>query len=143
MNETYRKALTEKLTELACTLVEVAGLLNSTAAAEITDGTATEAAAESQTAQSAAETEPKAARKPKAKAAEPKASEEQAEAGAAAERTYTYEEVRAALAEKARTGYRAEVKAILTRHGVNQLSEVKDQETFAAIMAEAEEIKVD
>ena len=34
---------------------------------------------------------------------------------------YTYEEARAVLAEKSRTGFRAEVKAILTRHGVTQL----------------------
>ena len=55
---------------------------------------------------------------------------------------YTYEEARAVLAEKSRTGFRAEVKAILTRHGVTQLSDVKDPKTLAAIVAEAEEIKV-
>ena len=56
--------------------------------------------------------------------------------------TYTYEEARAVLAEKSRTGFRAEVKAILTRHGVTQLSDVKDPKVLAAIVAEAEEIKV-
>jgi len=60
----------------------------------------------------------------------------------APEKVYTYEEVRAILAEKSRTGFRAEVKAILTRHGVTQLSDVKDPKTLAAIVAEAEEIKV-
>lgn len=55
---------------------------------------------------------------------------------------YTYEEARAILAEKSRTGFRAEVKAILTRHGVTQLSDVKDPKVLAAIVAEAEEIKV-
>lgn len=62
------------------------------------------------------------------------------EAAPAAEvhETHTYEETRAILAEKARTGFRAEVKAILTSHGVKQLSEVKDPELFAAIIAEAE-----
>lgn len=58
----------------------------------------------------------------------------------APEKTYTYKEVRAILAEKSRTGFRAEVKAILTAHGIQQLSDVKDQETFAAIVKEAEEI---
>ena len=48
--------------------------------------------------------------------------------------------VRAILAEKARTGYRAEVKALLTRHGVSQLSDVTDPREFARIVAEAEEI---
>ena len=57
-------------------------------------------------------------------------------------KVYTYEEVRAILAEKSRTGFRAEVKAILTKHGVAQLSDVKDPNVFAAIVAEAEEIKV-
>ncbi len=55
---------------------------------------------------------------------------------------YTYEEARAVLAEKSRTGFRAEVKAILTRHGVTQLSDVQDPEVLAAIVAETEEIKV-
>ena len=55
-------------------------------------------------------------------------------------KVYTYEEVRAVLAEKSRTGFRAEVKAILTAHGVKQLSDVKDPDEFAAIVAEAEGI---
>ena len=53
---------------------------------------------------------------------------------------YNYEEVRAILAEKSRTGFRAEVKALLTAHGVKQLSEVKTPEEFASIVAEAEVI---
>ena len=55
-------------------------------------------------------------------------------------KVYTYEEVRAILAEKSRTGFRAEVKALLTAHGVKQLSEVTDPEVYAAIVAESEEI---
>ena len=55
-------------------------------------------------------------------------------------KVYTYEEVRAVLAEKSRTGFRAEVKAILTAHGVKQLSDVKDPDEFAAIVEEAEGI---
>ena len=57
-------------------------------------------------------------------------------------KVYTYEEARAVLAEKSRTGFRAEVKAILTKYGVTQLSDVRDPNTLAAIVAEAEEIKV-
>ena len=56
------------------------------------------------------------------------------------EKTFTYEEARAVLAEKARRGCRAEVKAILTQHGVSQLSEVKDPSVLAALVAEAEAI---
>ena len=55
-------------------------------------------------------------------------------------KVYSYEEVRAILAEKSRTGFRAEVKAILTAHGVKQLSDVQAPEEFAAIVAEAEVI---
>ncbi len=53
---------------------------------------------------------------------------------------FTYEEVRAVLAEKARTGFRAEVKALLTAHGVKQLSDVSDAAVLAEIMKEAEGI---
>lgn len=52
----------------------------------------------------------------------------------------TYEEARAVLAEKSRTGFRAEVKSILTAHGLKQLSDAKGPEEFAAIVAEAEAI---
>ena len=55
---------------------------------------------------------------------------------------HTYEEVRAILAEKARTGFRAEVKAILTAHGVQKLSSVKDPDVYAAIVAEAATIGI-
>ena len=60
----------------------------------------------------------------------------------APEKVYTYEEVRTILAEKSRTGFRAEVKALLTKHGVTQLSDVKEPDVFAAIVAEAEGIGV-
>ncbi len=55
-------------------------------------------------------------------------------------KVWTLEEVRGILAEKSRTGYRAEVKAILTAHGVRQLSEITDQDELAAVVAEAEVI---
>ena len=56
---------------------------------------------------------------------------------------YTYEEARAILAEKSRLGHRAEVKAILTRHGVKQLSDVTDPKLLATLVAEAEMIQDD
>ena len=40
----------------------------------------------------------------------------------------------------ARTGFRAEVKAILTKHGVKQLSEVTDPKVLADMVSEAEAI---
>lgn len=55
-------------------------------------------------------------------------------------KVWTLEEVRGILAEKSRTGYRAEVKAILTAHGVRQLSEITDPEELATVVAEAEVI---
>ena len=82
----------------------------------------------------------KAAEAPAELAAEP-AAEPAATPAAEAEKTpakgRTYEEARAVLAEKARMGFRAEVKAILTRHGVNQLSEIGDPEIYATVIEEA------
>lgn len=50
------------------------------------------------------------------------------------------EDVRLVLAEKSRSGYRAEVKALLTAHGAEKLSDITDPETLAAILKEAEVI---
>lgn len=52
---------------------------------------------------------------------------------------YTFEEVRGILADKARAGFRAEVKALLASHGVKQLSEITDTNVLAAIVKKAEE----
>ena len=52
----------------------------------------------------------------------------------------TLEDVRTILAEKSRTGFRAEVKALLSAHGVRQLSDVTDPAQLSAIVAEAEVI---
>ena len=55
-------------------------------------------------------------------------------------KVYSFEEVRGILAEKARSGFRAEVKALLTAHGFKQLSDITDPSVFAALVAEAEEL---
>ena len=55
-------------------------------------------------------------------------------------KVYTYEETRALLAEQSRSGFGGEAKERLRAHGVKQLSEVKDPEELAAIVAEAEVI---
>ena len=52
----------------------------------------------------------------------------------------TFEELRGCLAEKAKNGYRDEVKAMLAKYGVERLSEVDDPDTWAVMMLEAEEI---
>ncbi len=57
------------------------------------------------------------------------------------EKVYTYEEVRAVLAEKARNGFREEVKALLASFGMKKLSDAIDQpEVYTVMMLEAEEI---
>ena len=56
------------------------------------------------------------------------------------DKVYSLEEVRAILADKSRTGFRAEVKALLTEHGVKQLSEITDPKELAALVKEAEVI---
>lgn len=52
----------------------------------------------------------------------------------------TKEEVRAVLADKSRSGFRAEVKALLTAHGAEKLSDITDPAELAALKAEAEVI---
>lgn len=58
----------------------------------------------------------------------------------APDKVYSLEEVRAILADKSRTGFRAEVKALLTAHGVRQLSEITDPKELAMLVKEAEVI---
>ena len=53
------------------------------------------------------------------------------------ERTASLEEVRALLAAKARKGFRAEVKALLTAHGAKQLSDIQDPAELGRLMEEA------
>ena len=55
-------------------------------------------------------------------------------------KVYSFEEVRGILAEKARAGFREEVKALLTSRGVKQLSEITDPVALAALVTEAESI---
>ena len=52
----------------------------------------------------------------------------------------TLEDVRTILAEKSRTGSRAEVKALLTAHGAAKLSDITDPEELAKLAKEAEVI---
>lgn len=57
---------------------------------------------------------------------------------AAVKRTATLEETRAVLAAKSRNGYRAEVKALLTKYGAEKLSDITDAAVLGAMMTEAE-----
>ena len=71
---------------------------------------------------------------------EPESSLAKTDPSPAEQKEITYEELRALLAEKSRTGYRAEVKALLTSHGVEQLSLITDPAERAALYKEAEVI---
>lgn len=55
------------------------------------------------------------------------------------EKTISLEDVRAVMADKSRKGFTAEVKALLTKRGVNKLSEV-DAKEYAALLEEVGEI---
>ena len=66
--------------------------------------------------------------------AEPEPPEEQSPETSPA---ITTEQVRAVLAEKSRAGKTAEVKALLTKHGADKLTDVSPSE-YAALLAEAE-----
>ena len=52
----------------------------------------------------------------------------------------SFEEVRGILAEKARAGFRAEVKALLSARGVSRLSDITDPADLASLASEAEVI---
>lgn len=68
-----------------------------------------------------------------------KATEEVPEKAPKKEKSLSLEDVRAVMADKSRKGYTAEVKALLTKRGVNRLSDV-DPKEYAALLAEAEVI---
>lgn len=53
-------------------------------------------------------------------------------------KVYSFEEVRGILADKARAGFREEIKALLNSHGAKLLSEITDPAVLAALVAEAE-----
>ncbi len=55
-------------------------------------------------------------------------------------KVYTFEEVRSILAEKSRKGFRAEVRGLLAKRNVEQLSDIKDPNELAALVKEAEGI---
>lgn len=62
---------------------------------------------------------------------------EEAPSPAPEEKPLTLEEVRAVLAEKSRAGHTAEVKALLTKHGADKLSDI-DPAKYPALLADAE-----
>lgn len=55
------------------------------------------------------------------------------------EKKYTREEVRKALAAKSTSGFTAQVRELLKKHGATKLSSIEESE-YAAIMQEVEEI---
>ena len=54
-------------------------------------------------------------------------------------KTYTFEDVRAILAQKSIDGYREEAKALITKFGGSRLSDIK-QEDYAEFIKQAEGI---
>lgn len=53
-------------------------------------------------------------------------------------KVYSFEDVRGILADRARAGFREEIKAMLNAHGAKQLSEITDPAVLASLVAEAE-----
>ena len=76
-------------------------------------------------------------KQPKKKSAAKKKSAEEPKPEAPEEKALTLEDVRAVCADKSRSGFTAEVKAILNKHGVEKLSEVNPAE-YKALLAEVE-----
>lgn len=76
-------------------------------------------------------------KQPIKKNAAKKKSAEEPKPEAPEEKALTLEDVRAVCADKSRSGFTAEVKAILNKHGVEKLSEVNPAE-YKALLAEVE-----
>lgn len=76
-------------------------------------------------------------KQPIKKSAAKKKSAEEPKPEAPEEKALTLEDVRAVCADKSRSGFTAEVKAILNKHGVEKLSEVNPAE-YKALLAEVE-----
>lgn len=80
------------------------------------------------------------AEKSAVKASKPKkiaVKETPAEPAQKEEKPLNLEDVRAVLADKSRKGHTAEVKALLTKHGADKLSEI-DPTEYASMLADAE-----
>lgn len=73
----------------------------------------------------------------KTKKADTKAATEEAPSPAPEDKPLTLEEVRAVLAEKSRAGHTSEVKALLTKHGADKLSDI-DPVKYPVLLADAE-----
>ena len=78
--------------------------------------------------------------KAKAKVEEPEAEVEEALVDEPEEKQPTLEEVRAVMADKSRDGFRAEIKAILTKFGANNLSSL-DPKHYLSALKEVGELK--
>lgn len=76
-------------------------------------------------------------KQPVKKTAAKKGKVEEPKPEAPEERALTLEDVRAVCADKSRSGFTAEVKEILSKHGVEKLSEVNPAE-YKALLAEVE-----
>jgi len=86
------------------------------------------------------EEKPKATRKRKTKTEEPKTDTATVEeVPQKTPKPVTLDEVRAALAEKSRAGYTADVKALIAKYGADKLSDV-DPANYTALLKDAEVI---
>lgn len=86
------------------------------------------------------EEKPKTTRKRKNKTEEPKTETAVAkEVPQETQKPATLDEVRAALAEKSRAGYTADVKALIAKYGADKLSDI-DPADYAALLKDAEVI---
>lgn len=70
---------------------------------------------------------------------EPQAVETPKEQPSPETKTVTFVELRSRLAEISRAGHTAEIKELITKHGAEKLSDVKETD-YAALLAEAEEL---
>ena len=129
MNKTENAILADSLRKIATALTAIADVLDATAKGSVKKGKKVEAP------ENAAPTEDVAAPVPDAKDVPEEAATE--EAAPAAVPTYTKEEVRKILAAKAGEDLGPAVKAIIKKHGADNLTGL-DPKEYAAVVKEVE-----
>ena len=147
MTQNEKNVLTEGLRKLSADIAELAALFDENAeSAEGNGPSDTDRhgnAAAPPCNDSAAVKEPETVDTGQEAATEPELEEaatagEAPEADSAPERTVTIEEVRAALSGLSRMGHRPEAQALVVKHGVEKLTDIRDPGLYAVILKEAE-----
>ena len=127
MTQNEKAVLTEGLRKLSADIAELAAMLEDKAESAGTNVPETVDTGQEEPKPEAAET---------ARAGE--VPEQKPEADSAPAKAVTIEEARAALSALSRLGHRPEAQALVVKHGVEKLTDIRDPGLYAVILKEAE-----